>query len=159
MDALELAAAFSRAALDGGMTCAFGFESDFLASAFLAGIDLEPLSAPLPFLAAILPCEDVDELDEYELSEPESLESEEPEPDELDRRRRLSVETLRGTGETFFRLVETAFSMARLSTGGDGFRFFVTTGGDALRAGEYLFRRGLPVGDRVRITFRTCVAA
>lgn len=140
------------------MTCAFAFESDFLASAFLAGTDLELLSAPLPFLAATMPCEDVDELDEYELSEPESLESDEPDADELERRRRLSVETLRGTGEAFFRLVETAFSMARLSTGGDGFRFFATTG-DTLRAGEYLFRRGLEVGDRVRMTLRTCVAA
>lgn len=158
MDALELAAAFSRAALDGGMTCAFGFESDFLASTFLAGADLELLPVSLPFLVAVLPREDVDELDEYELSEPESLESDEPEPDELDRRRRLSVVVLRGTGEAFFRLVETAFSMARLSTGGDGFRFLVTTG-DTFRAGEYLFRRGLEVGDRVRITFRTCVAA
>lgn len=40
--------------------------------------------------------DDVDELDEYELSEPESLESDEPEPEELDRRLRFSVETLRG---------------------------------------------------------------
>lgn len=142
------------------MTCAFGLESDFFASTFLAGADLEPLSAPLPpFLVACLPRDDVDELDELELSEPESLESDEPEADELDRRRRLSVGgALRGTGETFFRLVETAFSIARLSTGGDGFRFFATTG-EILRTGEYLLLRGLVVGDRVRMTLRTCVAA
>lgn len=39
--------------------------------------------------------DDVDELEEYELSEPESLESDEPEPEELDRRLRLSVDDLR----------------------------------------------------------------
>lgn len=49
-----------------------------------------------------MPRDDVDELDELELSEPESLESDEPEADELDRRRRLSVGgALRGTGETW----------------------------------------------------------
>lgn len=42
--------------------------------------------------------DDVDELEEYELSDPESLESDEPEPEELDRRLRLSVDSLR-TGE------------------------------------------------------------
>lgn len=98
------------------MTWALGFESldDFFSSAagkhfdksifvwkeelfklrFLDDADVfEDFSATLDFLD--FSREDVDELDEYELSEPESLESDEPEPEELDRRLRLSVEALR----------------------------------------------------------------
>lgn len=116
----------------------------------------DDFSGALDFLEAVFPCDEVDELDEYELSEPESLESDEPEPEELDRLRRLSVEVL-GGGEVFFLLVETAFSTILFSGGGDAFRFFEATG-ETLRTGEYLLRLGLALGDRVRITFRTCVA-
>lgn len=153
--ALALAAAFSKAALDGGMTWALGLESldDFFNSTgFFEDVAVfEDFSVGLDFLA--LSRDDVDELDEYELSEPESLESDEPEPDELDRRFRLSVDTLRG-GEDFFRFIDTAFSTARLSGRGETFRFLATTG-ETLRTGEYLPRRGLALGDRVRITFLT----
>lgn len=155
--ALALAAAFSKAALDGGMTWALGLESleDFFSSpGFLDDAAVfEDFSVALDFLD--FSRDDVDELDEYELSEPESLESDEPEPEELDRRLRFSVETLRG-GEDFFRFVDTAFSIARLSGTGETLRFFATTG-DTLRTGEYLPRLGLALGDRVLITFLTCV--
>lgn len=155
-DALALAAAFSSAALDGGTTCAFGLESlaDFFNSFFDAWLDLDDFSGTFDFLEVVFPLDDVDELEEYELSDPESLESEDPEPDELERFRRFSVDTLR-TGEgCFFLFVETAFSIARLSGTGEGFRFFETTG-DTLRTGEYLLRFGLMLGERVRITFLT----
>lgn len=154
--ALALAAAFSKAALDGGTTWALGFESldDFFSSGFLDDTAVfEDFSATLDFL--IFSRDEVDELDEFELSEPESLESDEPEPEELDRRLRLSVDALRA-GEDFFLLVDTAFSTALLSGGGLALRFFATTG-DALRTGEYLPRLGLALGDRVRMTFLTCV--
>lgn len=112
-------------------------------------------SGAFAFLETDFPCEEVLELEEYELSEPESLESEDPEPEELDFLRLFSVEDLR-TGGDFFRLVDTAFSIALLSGNGDAFRFFAATG-ETLRTGEYLVRLGLVLGDRVRITFRTCV--
>lgn len=114
---------------------------------------MDDFSGTFAFFDAVFPLDDVDELEEYELSDPESLESEEPEPDELERFRRFSVDILR-TGEDFFLFVETAFSITRFSGTGDGFRFFEIIG-DTLRAGEYLLRLGLMLGERVRITFRT----
>lgn len=100
-----------------------------------------------------LPRDELDELEEYELSEPESLESDEPDPDELDGRRCLLAAAL-CIGGDIFRFVTTTFSTIRFSTAGDGtclsIRF--TGMGDPLRA-----RRGLTLGERVRITLRTCV--
>lgn len=66
-DALAFATAFSRAALDGGMTCAFGFESleDFFNSTFFdTAIDFDDFSGALDFLEIDLPRDDVLELDE-----------------------------------------------------------------------------------------------
>lgn len=156
--ALALAAAFSKAALDGGMTWLLGFESldDFFGSGFFDDtVVFEDFSTALDFLD--FSRDDVDELDEYELPEPESLESDEPDPEELDRRLRFSVDVLRA-GEVLFRFVETDFSITLLSGRGEALRFFATTG-ETLRTGEYLPRLGLALGDRVRMTFRTCVVA
>lgn len=49
-------------------------------------LTFEDFSGAFDFLDADLPREEVDEVDEYVLSDPESLESDEPEPEELERR-------------------------------------------------------------------------
>lgn len=116
--------------------------------------DLDDFSGARTFAPLPLPRDELDELEEYELSEPESLESDDPEPDELDVRRCLAATALCIGGDSF-RFAITTFSTIRFSTTGDATRLSIRLlgTGDPLRAP----RRGLTLGERVRITLRTCV--
>lgn len=147
--------AFSMAALDGGITCAPPpLPSLLFFESFLPMLDdLVDFSGARIFALLPLPRDELDELEEYELSEPESLESDEPDPDELEARRCL-VATALCIGGDSFRFVVTTFSTIRFSTTGDATRLSIRLlgTGDPLRA-----RRGLTLGERVRITLRTCV--